>query len=296
MRDNICIVILENGNGKLTINSARILNLRDGKMHYADSHPMSFYKACCNHKIGSIVCNCKPSTMRLFITQNNLKFSENKSILTLFEFLEIDKLSISDLSGFIGVLSLGLDFRGSVMNFEDIPLAERVATYILRWCERRITGNQVFLDFVRIASCTMAKTEKRTSESIFQYLQQICLKYGFDLSKKYTFDQLLQICKCREAIIEFDSSGRKIKEFILFRLDSSESPVLTIECPMQVEFILIMAYLDLLRIRTNISYNMMREYLKVRGLNSTIELRDIIKVENYRQSALDIMISTYGLN
>lgn len=98
-----------------------------------------FYEACCNYRVGSIICNCSSNLLRKLFVENNLAFSDKKSVLNYFTFIQVPKLVGLSVRDFIVINSMSTE-RNPYIHYDGLNFASAMADCARFWCEHKLVG------------------------------------------------------------------------------------------------------------------------------------------------------------
>ena len=143
-----------------------------------------FYESCCNYRVGSIICNCSPNLLRKLFVENNLVFSDKKSILNYFSFLQVPKLVGLSVRDFIVINSLSTE-RNPYIHYDTLNFASAMGKYARYWCEHKLVGVDILKDTMVNLYQFGTSLDTSTRERYVTLLSKINETYpiGFDEEK-----------------------------------------------------------------------------------------------------------------
>lgn len=300
MRNNICVLILTNKDNTLAIDSYCFVDLINNAILpiRSSKSPNTFYNHCCFTEVGTIVCNCKPNTVRKFIRDNNLKFSDNKSIVQLLDFVGLNKFKFLSVSKFIAIQQMRLSHVNIERYKNGYNKAKSVANYLFYWKEHNITGLRAFYDFIGDALSLLKYGSESMSKSIYDFITNVCSENKIDISN-FSYKNVLNLCGSTPILLKvvFNKDEKfKVSCITAYQNLMIKELIMSIDNPTYIELYLIFVLSRLASVQTNIPSGELKCFCKTNSIPLITDNISFISSTaervNSRMASLEAMLNS----
>ena len=185
MRGNIVYIALNKFGDEFEIQSFSIADMINLEKVYTSSGNLSwklFYDKCCQFRVGSIVCNCNPNTLKREFVKHNVKFSDKKHVVNYFRFIGLDELQGMSVKFFIWLSSMATN-RTMDKFYENINLASHMSSCARFWCEKKLVGVGILKDTLEVVCGSTTSVSGELRQKVVDYMSKACDKYNIPFNE-----------------------------------------------------------------------------------------------------------------